>query len=217
VYSDLPSEANLRGPKPLYTIGHSVLEFPQFAAMLLAHRVELVADVRSVPRSGRSPQFTQPGLEKLLEGEGISYLFLGEELGGRPEDVDAYRTDGLVDYRVRRRSYAFSAGVERLMKESERHAIAIMCAEEDPLECHRFLMLCPELVKLGVQPLHIRKGSELETQGAAEDRLLEMTGFGAVATNTLFPQARVEALEDAYQLQSEKCAYRVDPQAIDRW
>jgi uncharacterized protein (DUF488 family) len=207
----------LSRPKPLYTIGHSILEFPQFAAMLLAHRVELIADVRSVPRSGRSPQFTQPGFEKLLESEGISYLFLGEELGGRPDDADAYRPNGLVDYRARRRSYAFGAGVERLMKELERRAIAIMCAEEDPLECHRFLMLCPELVKLGVQPLHIRKGSELEAQESAENRLLKMTGFGGVATNTLFPQARADALEDAYRLQSEKCAYRVDPQAIDRW
>jgi hypothetical protein len=65
--------------------------------------------------------------------------------------------------------------------------------------------------------LHIRKGSRIETQEAAEDRLLADTGFEAVAANTLFPGARAEALEDAYRLQSEKFAFRVKPFALDTW
>lgn len=216
--TDPPLEVNLGCPKPLiFTIGHSVLELEQFAGMLLAHGVELVADVRSVPRSLRFPQFSEPVLGELLEAKGISYLFLGEELGGRPDDPDAYRPDGVVDYWARRKSYAFRAGLERLIKELGQRRSTMMCAEEDPLECHRFLMVCPELVKLGVQPLHIRKGSLIETQEAAENRLLEATGFEALAKNTLFPQARAEALEGACRLQSEKCAYRVNPLAIDRW
>jgi hypothetical protein len=68
--------------------------------------------VRSVPQSARMPHFSQPAFEKLLGAEHISYLFLGEELGGRPDDVDAYRPDGLVDYQVRRKSYAFRRGLE---------------------------------------------------------------------------------------------------------
>jgi uncharacterized protein (DUF488 family) len=214
---DPPFEVNVECPTPLFTIGHSVLEFEQFARMLLKHQVELVADVRSVPRSSRFPQFSDPVFEGLLKASDISYLFLGEELGGRPEDSDAYRRDGVVDYGARRKSYAFRAGLERLIKELAQRRTVMMCAEEDPLECHRFLMVCPELVKLGVQPQHIRKGSEIETQEAAENRLLEATGFAAVATNTLFPRARADALENAYRIQAEKCAYRVNPLAIDRW
>jgi len=203
--------------KPLYTLGHSNLEFSEFIKLLKDFRVELLADVRSLPQSSRFPQFSQPGFEKMLEDEGISYLFLGEELGGRPDDVDAYRRDGLVDYRARRKSYAFGAGLERLLRELERRSVGMMCAEEDPLECHRFLMICPEFVPLGIKPLHIRKGSQIETQEAAENRLLEATGFAGVAANTLFPLARLEALEDAYKMQSEKAAHRVSPLAIDRW
>jgi uncharacterized protein (DUF488 family) len=198
-------------------VGHSVLDFEQFVKLLSHHGIELVADVRSVPQSSRFPQFSAPGFEKLLEAQGISYLFLGEELGGRPDDVDAYRADGLVDYRVRRKSYAFRAGIERVVKELEQHSLALLCAEEDPLECHRFLMICPELVQMGIQPLHIRKGSQIETQEAAETRLLAATGFGALAANTLFSQARAQAIEEAYQLQAEKCAYRVSPLGLDRW
>src|SRR5208282_2865118 len=197
------SPANANGLRPLFTVGHSILEFENFAALLKDHAVQLLADVRSLPQSTRLPHFSQPAFEKLLGAEHISYLFLGEELGGRPDDVDAYRPDGLVDYQVRRKSYAFQRGLERLLKELEGRSVAMTCAEEDPLECHRFLMVCPELVKLGVHPLHIRKDSKTETQEAAENRLLAANGFAGVAANTLFPQARSDALEDAYRLQAE--------------
>jgi uncharacterized protein (DUF488 family) len=201
--------------KQLFTIGHSILEFRDFAALLKDHGVELVADVRSVPQSGRLPHFSQPAFEKLLGAEHIAYLFLGDELGGRPDDADAYRPDGLVDYRARRKSYAFRSGLDRLRSELESRKVALMCAEEDPLECHRFLMIGPELTKLRIVPSHIRKGSRLETQEAAENRLLASTGFEAVAANTLFPDARTQALEDACRLRAEKFAFRAKPLALD--
>lgn len=204
-------EVDTRNLKTLITVGHSNWDFPQFAKFLKKAGVELLVDVRSSPRSSRFPHFSQPGLDALLEGEGISYLFLGEELGGRPDDADAYRPDGLVDYQARRKSYAFGAGLERVLRELERQSVALMCAEEDPLECHRFLMICPEIVGRGVRPLHLRKGTGPETQDAAENRLLASSGFGSIASNTLFPEAREEALEKAYALQAEKAAFRVDP------
>ena len=203
--------ANSNGLKPLFTLGHSILEFGNFAALLKDHGVELVVDVRSTPQSARLPHFSQPAFEKLLHAEQFAYLFLGEELGGRPDDADAYRPDGLVNYEARRKSYAFQAGLDRLGKEGEGRSVAMMCAEEDPLECHRFLMVCPELTRRGIIPLHIRKGSRIETQEAAENRLLAATGFEAVAANTLFPGARADALENAYRLQSEKFGFRAKP------
>ncbi|MHB8656282.1 MAG: DUF488 domain-containing protein [Terriglobia bacterium] len=205
------AEGDPRNLKSLFTIGHSNWELPSFIKLLKKSGVELLVDVRSRPHSSRFPQFSQPGFEALLEADGIAYLFLGEELGGRPDDPDAYRPDGVVDYRARRKSYAFGAGVERLVKELEKHSAALMCAEEDPLECHRFLMICPELVAMGIQPLHIRKGSLMETHGAAENRLLASNGFGSVARDTLFPELRSDALEKACTLQAEKFAFRVDP------
>ena len=201
--------------RPLFTVGHSILDFESFAKLLRDFGVELVADVRSLPQSARLPHFSQPGFEKLLDAEHISYLFLGEELGGRPDDPDAYRSNGVVDYEARRKSFAFQRGVERLLKELETRSVAMMCAEEDPLECHRFLMIGPELIKLGIVPLHIRKGSQIETQEAAENRLLAGTGFEAVAANTLFPDARSQALEDAYRLQAERFAFRAKSLAFD--
>jgi hypothetical protein len=204
-------------PKPVHTVGHSNWDFAPFVELLRHSGVDLLVDVRSKPHSSRFPQFSQPGFAALLAAERIAYLHLGEELGGRPDDPDAYRSDGLVDYKARRKSYAFSSGIERLLKELETRRVALMCAEEDPLECHRFLMICPELVSLEIHPLHLRKGSPPETQEAAENRLLISNGFGSVAQNTLFPELRTEALEKAYVLQAERFAFRVDPLAVDRW
>jgi uncharacterized protein (DUF488 family) len=197
--------------KPVFTIGHSNFELDVFLGMLHSQHVELLIDVRSRPQSGRFPQFSQPGFQAAVEAARVAYLFLGEELGGRPDDPDVYRQNGVVDYRLRRKSYAFCAGIERVLSEAESRSAALLCAEEDPLECHRFLMICPELVARGARPLHIRKGSTLETQEEAENRLLESNGLGGFAVNSLFPEARRDALEDAYELQAGKFAYRVDP------
>lgn len=188
-----------------------------FLEILKAFGISLVIDVRSKPQSYRFPHFDQTELEKNLSTAGISYLSLGEELGGRPEDPKAYRSDGLVDYRLRRKSQPFQDGIERVLKELMQSDSVLMCAEEDPLNCHRFLMICPELVTAGVEPCHIRKGGIIETQREAEDRLLETQHLGAVAGASLFPDDREASLEKAYIDQSEKCAFRIDPRVLEPW
>jgi uncharacterized protein (DUF488 family) len=179
--------------------------------------ISLVIDVRSKPQSYRFPHFDQVELEKALSKEGIRYLFLGEELGGRPEDPKAYGSDGLVDYRARRKSRAFRDGIERLLEELRQSDLVLMCAEEDPLNCHRFLMICPELVTLDVEPNHLRKGGIIETQTEAEDRLLRSQQLAAVAGASLFSEDREAALENAYISQSKECAYRIDPRVLEPW
>lgn len=201
----------------LYTIGHSNLALPMLVYALQQHRVPLVGDVRSRPHSSRFPQFSQPEFEMGLRDAGLAYLFLGEELGGRPDDPKAYRTDGLVNYRARRRSYGFRAGIERVVLELEKQPLALLCAEEDPITCHRFLMICPELVALGIEPRHIRKDAALESQAAAEDRLLAAVHFSDVRSDALFAADRQASLEEAYLQQAEKHAFRADPQAVDVW
>jgi uncharacterized protein (DUF488 family) len=198
----------------IFTMGHSSLEPERFLVLLREAGVQIVGDVRSRPQSARFPQFSQAVLENILRSASMDYLFLGEELGGRPDDPAAYYEDGRVNYRARRRSYAFTSGLERVLSLAEEKTIALLCAEEDPLECHRFLMISPELVAAGASPVHIRKDGSLETQEAAENRLLAAHGFAGVAANTLFPEARAEALEKAYELQAERAAFRVDPAAL---
>lgn len=201
----------------LYTIGHSATQFPTFLSMLKRTEVSLLVDVRSKPQSLRFPHFDQVELERTMPMEDIHYVFLGEELGGRPEDPKAYGSDGIVDYQARRKSYAFRVGIERVINDLSKNDLALMCSEEDPLNCHRFLMICPELIALGLEPRHIRKGGLIESQRDAEDRLLQIQQWGAVAGDSLFSSDRESALASAFAAQAKKCAFRLDPAELDRW
>lgn len=207
-----PSNATSR---ILFTIGHSNHDLGDFFAALVEHGVESLCDVRSRPGSFRFPQFNREPLEATASCAKVQYQFLGESLGGRPEDPRVYRSDGRVDYAARRKSPDFSAGIDRLLELSRAGNTALMCAEEDPLQCHRFLMICPALVERGIAPVHIRRAGILESQRDAEDRLLALHGGAAFTTGALFVSERAAALEDALRRQAEEFAFRASPEAIE--
>jgi uncharacterized protein (DUF488 family) len=204
------------GPANLFfTVGHSNLELEVFLALLAQRGVQSLCDVRSRPASFRFPQFNREPLEAGLSLAGIRYEFLGEALGGRPADPRVYREDGLVDYAARRRSPDFAEGIDRALALSRTNVTALMCAEEDPLQCHRFLMICPALLDRGATPAHIRRGGVLESQRDAEDRLLVLHGFDDVTSTSLFVSGRDAALSDALVLQSKDFAFRASPEAAE--
>jgi uncharacterized protein (DUF488 family) len=198
----------------LFTVGHSNLELEVFLALLAQHGVQTLCDVRSRPASFRFPQFNHEPLEAGLSSAGIRYEFLGETLGGRPVDPRVYR-DGLVDYAARRRAPDFAEGIDRALALSRTNVTALMCAEEDPLQCHRFLMICPALLDRGATTAHIRRGGVLESQRDAEDRLLVLHGFDDVTSTSLFVSGRDAALSDALVLQSKDFAFRASPEASE--
>jgi uncharacterized protein (DUF488 family) len=204
-------------PNRLFTIGHSNLEIADFLAVLAAHGVRTLCDVRSRPASFRFPQFNRGPLESALASASIRYEFSGETLGGRPADPRVYREDGLVDYAARCRAPDFIEGLERALTISRAGVAALMCAEEDPLQCHRFLMICPGLLERGVTPVHIRRGGALELQSEAEDRLLVLHGFEDVTNTSLFTSGREDALRDALVLQSKDFAFRASPEAAEHF
>ncbi|HKV25161.1 MAG TPA: DUF488 domain-containing protein [Candidatus Acidoferrum sp.] len=204
-------------PKVIYTIGHSSLELPEFLAALGRQEIEVLCDVRSRPGSYRHPQFNREPLEACLREAKLRYEFLGESLGGRPEDPRAYYSDGRVNYEERRRARDFQTEVDRLLTLSAENRVALMCAEEDPLQCHRFLMICPALVERGIAPIHIRKSGELESQSEAEDRLLKLHDLAAFDSGSLFPFEREQAVRDALRLQAQEFAFRVSAEALESY
>lgn len=199
----------------LYTIGHSSLELSVFLNVLLTYEIKILCDVRSRPGSFRFPQFNREPLEACLASAGIQYEFLGESLGGRPSDPRAYHSDGIVNYEERRNARDFCVGIDRALELSRASNIALMCAEEDPLQCHRFLMVCPALLDRGIAPSHIRRDGELESQRGAEDRLLKLHDLAAFDSGSLFISEREVALQDALRRQAHEFAFRASPEAIE--
>lgn len=188
--------------RPLFTVGHSSHESEYFFALLKKHDVTAVSDVRSMPYSRYNPQFNRDNLKAGLREHGIKYVFLGEELGARSQDSTCY-VDGQARYDLIAKTDLFRQGLERVVKGSESFRIALMCAEGDPLTCHRTVLVCRRLKSAGLEINHILRDGKLESQSELERRLLKITGL---AQGGLL-DGGADPLDQAYEKQGLKIAY----------
>lgn len=195
----------------IFTIGHSSHTIERLAALLQQHGVTAVADVRSQPYSRLHPQFNREELCTALKAVGISYVFLGKELGGRASDPSCY-VDGQVQYDRVAKSPAFEAGMERLQRGGDTYRVALLCAEKDPLTCHRTLLVARELWKRGVAVQHILETGEIEGQAEADARLLREMRLSA---GDMF-RSPDDLVEDAYRLRANAVAFRKEESARAR-
>lgn len=138
-----------------WTIGHSRHEFDVFANLLGKFDIDVVVDVRSVPMSRIAPQFNQVSLKKSLASVGVDYIFMGPELGGRPDDDEMYDAKGFVLYNRVAESDLFLEGIQRLRQGLATHRVAIMCSESSPVGCHRHLLIGRVLASEGVEVVNI--------------------------------------------------------------
>ena len=190
---------------PVFTIGHSNLEIGRFVALLKQHGIQAIADVRSSPYSQYSPQFNRELLEKSLREHGIAYVFLGQELGARRSERECY-LEGRADYGLISQTPAFKRGIERVTQGAVKMRVALMCAEKDPIDCHRCILVTPHLRQQGLQVLHILSDGLLEDHAQTEKRLLQVF---ALENKELF-RSQGEIVADAYKKQGEKVAYHED-------
>ena len=182
------------------TIGHSNHPLDVFVNLLLTHDVTAVADVRSVPYSRHNPQFNHELLEKALKTNGIEYIFLGRELGARSDDRSCYE-NGRIQYARLARTDLFRGGIERVISSTRDYRVALMCAEREPLECHRTLLVACVLAERGVVIEHIFPDGRLEPHEATLERLLD-----AANQEDLF-LSREERLAEALARQEELISY----------
>jgi len=149
----------------IYTVGHSTCDLPAFLGILEAHEIKQLADVRTVPRSRRNPQFNTGMLPPPLRAAGIRYVHLAALGGLRHPKCDSINTGwhnasfrGFADYM---QGAEFEKGVERLLKFASALRTAIMCAEAVPWRCHRSL-IADALVVRGIRVLHIFSASRAQ-------------------------------------------------------
>jgi uncharacterized protein (DUF488 family) len=195
---------------PVLTIGHSAHSPERFVALLQEAGATAVADVRSMPWSRRHPQFGRERLSATLRGAGIAYVFLGKELGGRPHSREFYR-DGVADYEKMARTESFQRGLDRVLAGAARYHIALMCAEHDPLDCHRCLLVARALAERGVGIGHVMGDGTVSAHATIEDRLLALAGSDAA---DLFAP-RAEQLAAAYRARARRFAFRDPPATSD--
>ncbi len=190
----------------LYTIGHSTHTLDVFLDMLARHGVQVVADVRSQPYS-RLEYFNREPLKRALTTRGIRYVFLGRELGARREEQECYLEGQAVYERVASLP-AFQEGLARLLTGLAQYSVALLCAEREPLDCHRTILVCRMLRKNGISISHILADGTLEKHEDLERRLVREMH---VQPSLFSPNATDDDLiELAYQKRACELAYRKD-------
>jgi uncharacterized protein (DUF488 family) len=187
----------------LLTIGHSNLPAEGFITLVQDAGVSAIADVRSVPFSRRYPWFSGPALAARLQGAGIAFLPFGDVLGGRPRDPALY-CEGIADYEKMAATPQFGVGLDRIAEATGRFRVCLMCAEREPLECHRCLLVARALAERGLSLGHILVDGTIEPHAATEERLLGRAG----AADDLFG-SRATRLGQAYRARARKVAAKL--------
>ena len=185
----------------VFTIGHSTQSFDEFLGLLQRHDVTAIADVRSNPFSRRAPQFNRESLRSALRTHGIEYAFLGRELGARSNDPSCY-VNGQVRYQRLAETDLFRQGMDRLLSGMQTQRIALMCAEKEPLDCHRALLLAHRLTDKGVHVDHILADGSAESHEDTMLRLLDNLGM-----QPSLLQTTDELIAEALAIQEERVAY----------
>jgi len=144
------------GRDVIFTIGHSDHGLEKFISLLKDIKVELVVDIRSKPYSRYAARFNKASIKISLNVNGIKYLFLGDKLGGRPDDKRFYDPEGHVSYTRISETPEFHEGIKRLIKGCKEHRLALMCSEENPINCHRYHLISKVLEKKDMTVVHIR-------------------------------------------------------------
>jgi uncharacterized protein (DUF488 family) len=187
----------------IYTVGHSTHSIQRFIELLEGQSIMAVCDVRSRPYSRVNPQFSRESLKQALQASNIKYVFLGEELGARSEDRSCYQ-NGQVQFDILSQTALFNQGIERVKTGAHSYRVALMCAEKEPLECHRTILVARRLADEGINVRHILGDGHVEEHERTIERLLLKL---RMPKEDMF-RSHDAVIEEAFKLQGNEIAYR---------
>ncbi|WP_169791161.1 DUF488 family protein [Rubellimicrobium mesophilum] len=173
----------------IYTVGHGTRSFAEIQELLRARECDFLVDVRSSPFSKFNPDFNIDQLRRHTASAGITYVFMGDQLGGRPNDPQIYDKTGKIDYQQLRCKEYFQAGLERLETAAKKDLhVCIMCSEERPEDCHRSKLIGAELQARGINVTHIDKAGQNSSQIVVIERIassqLDLFSFDPALTRS---------------------------------
>ena len=148
----------------IFTLGHSTHTIERFVDLLNEQGIARVVDTRGQPYSRYNPQFNRERFKASLEAAGIAYEWRGDHLSGRPKALQFYRPDGKVQWDLLRAWPALHESLDEVADTARGIPTALVCAEEDPLQCHRRFLLTPPLIERGFEVRHIRGDGRVETE-----------------------------------------------------
>lgn len=192
----------------IYTIGHSRHNIDNFIELLKRNDINCICDVRSMPYSKFAEQFNQNNLKDELKKNNIEYLFFGDEFGARRKEPDLY-TNGKVDFEKVAHDAKFINGIKRIEKGIRKgYKIALMCAEKDPIECHRTILVARNLDLNGFEVNHILDDGSIINQKEIDQRLLKKHFPKRNQISIFNENETIDYLKEAYKIANQSIGFK---------
>lgn len=196
--------------KEIYTIGYSSFKIEDFIQTLKNNNITCVIDVRSNPFSEYFQDYNKDILEKKLKKENIMYRNYKKEFGARQEDPSFY-PKGYLDFDLFTKSEQFNEGLLKIAKGIEMgFSFVLMCAEKDPITCHRNIMVAKAFKERGYNIKHILFDGSIESQDDIEKRMIKEY-FPERNQMALFDENKSDEdlIKASYNKKNEEISYQI--------
>ncbi|MGD9567063.1 MAG: DUF488 family protein [Sedimentibacter sp.] len=202
----------------IYTVGYTAFKIDEFISVLKKYNITCVVDVRSLAYSQHYPDYNKEVLNKVLESNGIVYRNYSAEFGARQTEKCYFSAKGYLDFNKYVKSDRFESGYQKVLTGIDRgYTYVLMCAETDPIDCHRSIMIGREFFKRGFVVKNILKSGEILLQEELEKRLLDKY-FSSRDQFSIFDNNNKDdgqLIEDAYDLRNEEIGYKDESENIN--
>ena len=199
----------------IYTLGHSNYPFDKFIELLKKYDINCVVDIRSTPYSKYNTQYNKEFLHETLKNLGYTYIYKADEFGAKRKTKVSYNDEGYADFDKVILEDEFKRGIERLKVGcSKNYKIVLLGAMQEPIRCHRAILLGKELIKAGFDVKHIMHEGDLKVQSELEEQLLEkyFEDRNQLTIDSLLGNAisREDMIKEGYKLANKEIGYRIE-------
>lgn len=199
----------------IFTIGHSNYPYEKFISMIKKYDINCVVDIRETPYSKYNVQYNREAFKESLKKDNIAYIYMGNEFGAKRQTKESYNEEGYADFTKVIKEDIFLKGVERLKKGIQMgYKIVLLAAMQDPIRCHRSIMLGRYLNQNGFDIKYILHESNLGNQNDIEESLLNkyFIDRNQLSIDTLLgtSKTRDDMIEEGYMLANKEIGYRTE-------
>jgi uncharacterized protein (DUF488 family) len=196
----------------LFTVGYTSFTLPQMLEVISDYGIDVVVDVRSNPFSAHYPDYNKNIFESVLRKHKISYHNYAEEFGAQQTDIKYYSKDGYLDFELFAKSEPFLKGFARIDESVKSgDSVMLMCAEKDPAQCHRAVMISKVFANNGYDVKHLLQDGTIKSQSDIETQLLDKY-FPNRMQQSIFEDdvSEKELIARAYQRRNSEIGYRIE-------
>ena len=199
----------------IYTLGHSNYSFDKFIEILKKYNINCVVDIRAIPYSKYNTQYNKEFFQANLKKLGYTYIYMADEFGAKRKTKVSYNDEGYADFDKVILEDEFKRGIERLKVGcSKNYKIVLLGAMQEPIRCHRAILLGKELIKAGFDVKHIMHEGDLKVQSELEEQLLEkyFEDRNQLTIDSLLGNAisREDMIKEGYKLANKEIGYRIE-------